>query len=108
MKTANKTATLKRMSNKNIEKAAKALEYMRTTEPLWNIESLEERFMGANGRIYFKVRWEDGSYTDEPRDKLIREVRGMVQQFERVHKGGKRTRRSKKHGKRKTCKSGRR
>lgn len=78
--------------NKNVLKAAKALNYMRSTEPLWNIERLEERFIGANGRIYFHVKWEDGTYTDEPRDKLMREVRGMVQQFERSHTGGKRSR----------------
>ena len=87
------------MSNK-ITRAAKALEYMRTTEPVWKIDHIEERFMGADGKIYFRVQWEDGTYTDEPRDKLIREVRGMVQQFERAHpvSGGRRRKhRTRKH-----------
>lgn len=80
---------------KNISKAAEGLLYMKHSEPLYKIERIIEKFMGADGRMYFRVEWEDGTFTDEPRDNLIKEVRGMVQQFERANplKGGKSRRR---------------
>ncbi len=70
------------MNNTN---AANALMYMKHTEPVYKIQRLADRYVGSNGKIYFDVEWDDGSWTAEPRDSLLKQVRGMVHQYERTH-----------------------
>ncbi len=69
----------------NDTNAANAIMYMKYTEPVYKIQRLADRYVGSNGKIYFDVEWDDGSWTAEPRDSLLKQVRGMVHQYERAH-----------------------
>ena len=46
------------------------------------IDKIIEKFYKAK-RPYFKVKWSDGSETEEPRAKLIRDVKELVLNFEK-------------------------
>jgi hypothetical protein len=47
------------------------------------IDKLTKRFK-KNNKIFFTVKWSDGTYTDEPRTNLMKDVPKLVEQFERV------------------------
>ncbi len=79
---------------RNVQKAAEGLLYMKHNTPVYKIERLLKRTIGDDGRVYFEVEWEGGEITYEPRNTLIKDVRGMVQQYERSHNGTRKQRRN--------------
>jgi hypothetical protein len=48
----------------------------------FTVEKLMERFKKGS-KVYFKVKWSDGSTTDEPRTNLIKDVPQLVKEFEK-------------------------
>jgi hypothetical protein len=49
------------------------------------IDEILERYKKGN-KIYFKVKWSDGDETEEPRTSLIKDVPGLVEEFEDIEK----------------------
>jgi hypothetical protein len=39
-----------------------------------------------NKKIYYKVQWDDGSTTEEPRDMLYKDVPQLIDDFEEAEK----------------------
>ena len=47
------------------------------------ISEILERYKKGN-KIFFKIRWSDGDETEEPRTSLIKDVPGLIEEFEEM------------------------
>ena len=47
------------------------------------ISEILERYKKGN-KIYFKIRWSDGDETEEPRTSLMKDVPGLIEEFEEM------------------------
>ena len=48
----------------------------------FNVDRLIRRFKKGN-KVMFRVRWSDGSETDEPRSHLNKDIPQMIKDFEK-------------------------